>query len=629
VALPDDCATIWSEECQFRFLRLEIAERVRVCRSWRCLLIAQGTPAVMAPGAKMSSQRAAVAIGVVTLAALVVLWGLSAYRLRFGVDLTDESFYVAVPYGIAVGARPLVTEQNVLVVPALLTVPLMRLWVRLLGNTGLVLAMRCGFELMVTAAAAVCAWGLRDATRSRWPALAAFLLIAAVPYSIPSLSYNTISQSLVVVGLMASLACVRPTGGVRWPWLVVAGGALSLAAVAYPPLIPLGFAQMAVLAWYLPRNSRWAGIVVFAVAAAAAAVVVVAQVLPVTGQQVSQFIAFNRAVSDSAGIAGGTSKLHALVDTAAVHVLANAWALIVLVVAAGLARFVDRRWRYLIAALPVVLWFSGSGETAAASLLIIWFIGLTAPIALFFEDRPKATHRLLLVVWAPSVLAGLLTGYTSSGGLPNAGIGMMAAAVVSLALFIGILVPRVGEQVQVTSAAAGAILGLGLFALLLSQQWGFVYRDAPVGQLTAAVPSGPFAGLVTTPERAGELVSLESDLARVLGGGGRLLAYYRFPAAYLFARTPLAAPSAWIDPGLSQSTYGLIAAYYDSSDAARPTAVVVTDNPDAAPAAAGLIRQSRLGGPARLLEQRLGIGSVFAIAVQRSQYSILVRASSP
>ena len=556
----------------------------------------------------------AMVIGGIIAVAVLALWALSILRLHFGVDFTDEAAYVAMPYGIALGAKPLVGEQHVLVLASLLTAPLVRAWVGLFGNSGLVLAMRYGFEVMVAGVCAVSAWALWDTTRSPWVSLAALLPIAAVPFSIFSLSYNTMSQSLLTVGLMASVVSVRRDATVRWPWLAVAGGAMSLAVVAYFPLLLVGLIQMVVLAWYLPRGSRWKGTGVYVIAAFAAAAVVLAQALPLTVQQVTQFITFNRVLYAGGAVGGGTSKLLGLVTSGATYILGHGWAVLVLALAVGLARLVDRRWRYLMALLPLVLWLGVPVGSGRGALLTIWFVGSLAPLALLFEERPAATSRLLLTVWAPSVLAGLLTGYTSSNGLPNAGIGMMPAAIVSLALMIALLVPQPGEHLYAARLAAGAVLFLGLLALLVNQQYRFVYRDASVAKLTAQVPSGPFKGLFTTPDRADEIRSLEIDLAGSLGSRGHLLSYYDFPAGYLFAHTPAAAPTVWVVENSSPAFYKYVAAYYDEKDVVEPTVILVT-NP--AP-----------GDPALPIEKRLGIVPPVAPSIQRPHYSILLRTST-
>jgi hypothetical protein len=77
------------------------------------------------------------------------------------------------------------------------------------------------------------------------------------------------------------------------------------------------------------------------------------------------------------------------------------------------------------------------------------------------------------------------------------------------------------RSVWVPAAAVG---------LLLVFQWGFVYRDKPVGDLSCRVQSGPYRGIFTTPERCAFLRQLEADLKRHRSGRHSVLFYPGFQA---------------------------------------------------------------------------------------------------
>jgi hypothetical protein len=80
------------------------------------------------------------------VAILVAVAALSftEWRLWQGMDLADESFYVAVPYRFSVGTRPFVDELSFLQVPAFLTYPLVKPFVALQGGhaDGIMMYMR-------------------------------------------------------------------------------------------------------------------------------------------------------------------------------------------------------------------------------------------------------------------------------------------------------------------------------------------------------------------------------------------------------------------------------------------------------------------------------------------------------
>jgi hypothetical protein len=77
----------------------------------------------------------------VTLLVLVV--GATWCRLFIGVDHTDESLYIAMPYRLWLGDRPLIDEYSVVQFSAILLEPFVGAYVKLTGGTdGIILYFR-------------------------------------------------------------------------------------------------------------------------------------------------------------------------------------------------------------------------------------------------------------------------------------------------------------------------------------------------------------------------------------------------------------------------------------------------------------------------------------------------------
>ena len=94
-------------------------------------------------GREAGRSRLTRARGWLALASVGVAAALTYGRLYYGVDLTDESFYVAVPYRFALGARPLIDETNIVPqTPGLLLYPFLKLWDSLVGLDGVMLYAR-------------------------------------------------------------------------------------------------------------------------------------------------------------------------------------------------------------------------------------------------------------------------------------------------------------------------------------------------------------------------------------------------------------------------------------------------------------------------------------------------------
>src|SRR5580700_10165291 len=83
-------------------------------------------------------------LGRAALAALALaVVAVSYWRLSYGVDFTDEAWYVAVPYRFVLGGRPYVDELSVpQTTAAVLLYPFLWAYHALAGRTGIVLFVR-------------------------------------------------------------------------------------------------------------------------------------------------------------------------------------------------------------------------------------------------------------------------------------------------------------------------------------------------------------------------------------------------------------------------------------------------------------------------------------------------------
>jgi hypothetical protein len=127
--------------------------------------------------------------------------GLTYWRLYYGIDFTDESYYVAVPFRLVLGARPFVDETAVAQqLAAILIYPFVRAYYAVAGQTGIVLFLRhLQFLFSLTVALAV-VFALRSVLETRRAVLVGLAVVAFVPFNIHSLSYNTLGGGLFTAG---------------------------------------------------------------------------------------------------------------------------------------------------------------------------------------------------------------------------------------------------------------------------------------------------------------------------------------------------------------------------------------------------------------------------------------------
>ena len=472
----------------------------------------------------------------VAVAAAIAVVGITSWRNLYGVDLTDESFYVVLPWRFADGARPFVDETTVAQQAGLLVFPFVWVWRELVGVDGVVLFVRhlqLLFSLLVAAAVFI---GLRDVLRNASAALlAAVAAVAFVPFDIHSLSYNTLGGGLLTAGCMLGYRSLAPRSSSRW--LVVAGVCHGLAVFAYPSL------AMAVVAGFAARLAldppRWRREVV-AFGLPSLAVFGVAMGVVVGSAGVHAVADGYRRSSRYLGHSSSAGKLAEVFD--------HQWTTLhywwLLLPALTLLLLVWRGRRQLAVPLLVVLPLLCVPVSAGRALdsytssleFVAHYGALALPLLVLVWQRADA-RRLFAAVWVPALLAGFATAWSSNNGAVNFGVGFLPAIFVTTAFLVWSLE-------AVTTARLGFLPALAVPALLLVLGWP-AYRDGPMSTLDATVSSGPFAGLRTSLNKKLWLEEIARDLDRV-GPHCRIVFFRDFPAGYLVSHSQADTSSAWI-----------------------------------------------------------------------------------
>jgi hypothetical protein len=446
------------------------------------------------------------------------------WRLFYGIDFTDESYYVAVAYRFVLGAKPFVDETSVQqTTTGILLYPFVRLYHDLAGRTGIVLFVRNLHFAMALALGTVTWLALRRLLGLRTAALVGIAAFVFVPFDIPSVSYDSAGSAFFTAGcLLGFLARSDPRA--RLP----AGIALGVAAFAYPPLL-VGVVAVCALhlarrAWSLVATALGLPLAGFAALAATAG----------PGRIVDDY----RHASRYTGEGGGLSKLREI----AVHQWSTfpywyAAAAVVVVLALTWRRL--RPLAALAVALAPLAFFPPRPGWYAASLEYAAHLGwLAVPLAVGLRRDGRAVE-LFRLVWLPALVAGVTTAYSSGNGGVNLGVGFFPAAIAAVALAalaVQTLAPRRPELAALPVAlAAGA---LAVFSLVP------VYRDGSLATLDARVHGGPYAGLVTSDRKRAVLLRLEHDLTRV-GPRCTLSAFADFPAGYLLTSARIDTNAVW------------------------------------------------------------------------------------
>ncbi len=418
----------------------------------------------------------------------------------------------------------------------------MRIYHALVGVDGVVLFVRhlqFVFSLLVGGTVFV---ALRGVLRSGAAALLlAICAVAFVPFDIHSLSYNTLGGGLFTAGCLLGYLSLERESSLAW--LVLGGLCHGLAVFAYPSL------AVAVAVCFLLRlglaRQRWRReILGFGVPAVAAAGVAMGTVVALAG--LHQVTAGYRRSSDYLGHSGSAGKL--------VDVLHHQWTTLhfwyVLFPVLALLGLVWRSRRRLapllllplpLLVLPGSLYHSFDSPPYTATLEYASHYGaLALPLLALVWQRPAA-RRLFVAVWLPAFAGGLMTGYSSTNGGVNFGIGFFPAVFVTTAFLLW----SFEDSRSARSRPRPVVWPAVLVPALLVVMGGQVYRDGPFSDLSAAVSGGAYAGIRTSLNKKLFLEQFERDLARI-GPRCTIVFFKDFPAGYLLTDAKPDTNSAWI-----------------------------------------------------------------------------------
>jgi hypothetical protein len=400
--------------------------------------------------------------------------------------------------------------------------------------TGIVLFVR-HLQLVLSLVVAFAVYGsVRLLLDVRRAAVVALACVAFVPFAIHSVSYDSAGSALFTAGCLLGL---RPLIEPRRRWSGIAGGmCLGLAAFAYPPLmIPV---TVCVAVQLVLRRGRGVAGAVLALGLPLAGMGVL-----VASAGLSRVVDDYRRSARFLGQAGGTAKI-AEIGRHAVTTFPMWWAVLPALALLGLA------WRYrralalpLLLALPFLV-LPPTLDSFRASLDYAAHLGLLGLPFFFLVRRRRGALPLLLAVWLPGFVAGLTTAYSSANGGVNFAVGGFPAAVATAVFLVLACEDALASLPRLDARLVALVPAMAVLVMLTIADTWPVYRDSNLSALTARVPSGPYAGLVTTPWKARYVVRMQHDLAR-FGPRCTILFFDDFPAGYLLSEAKPDTNAAW------------------------------------------------------------------------------------
>jgi hypothetical protein len=514
-------------------------------------------------------------LAVMVAACATLVLGVTYARHFYGLDFTDESYYLAVPYRFVLGARPFVDEtwppQQT---AALLAYPLIAAYHVAIGVDGLFLFVR-QLHFVFTCGVASCVFlGLRPFLGTMKSVLPSLLPVAFIPFNLPDLSYNTMGSGFFVAGCFLG---VRFLFTRQRSFLAAAGLMHGLAIFVYLPLIVPSFVCGLLLA--LRSEERRLRILGQYVLAATIPLAVLGGLIANAGlgnvrDMISNALSFG-------GEGGGIDKAASLPGALVQTVLGAPLGVVAVVTVLALSHLRPRLVRWLLPLIPLLLVPAQELGKVQASLDYVTIYGMAAlPLFLLLRDD-AAQQSVFLAVWPAAFVGGLVTAWSSNNGVINFGLGFAPAPIVTTVLLTeGFARARRASAGRGPVPQVGTFAASGALAVLLGLQFTSVYRDGDFRSLRSRVRTGPFAGIYTTSEKRHFIAAISTDLRTLAPPTCRILFYDSFPAGYLLTSSRGYTNSVWLfrAPTSKEATYRRVLLRYYAKSRSLPDIVVRMSN---------------------------------------------------
>jgi hypothetical protein len=463
-------------------------------------------------------------------------------RLFFGVNFSDEAHYIAIPYRFVTGSLPFQDDSTCLLMFSFLSYPFYKLFHLLSNSTDALVIFARQCYLVCAMCAGLLVYGFVRRLLSMPEALlVALLMVAFVPGNIHSLSYNTFTLLLFPLGLLFSAYGVIEG---RMTYAGIAGMFMMLVIMAYPPMLMPILAGLALSLWCV--RTKW--LKFFGYYALGMTVVVAVAMTPFLMHASLEALRENWDffVNPTGSQGGGLGKLR---DMCLAGFMGSYRSIIVGAAAMLLILQYRKNCPKLVLMLPVVPVlmammnrypvynsFAAHGFALSLALLTPFFI---------MQAKPEP-RRLALLIWIPSVIAALTTGYSSNNGFVNLIIGFFPGVITCMVLVL--LAVRNGDAVSGPSLNMRIAFLASIVLVFVYYQYTTVYNDGRLQDLTQQVTVGPYKYLMTAPIKANFAEQITQDVRYLADDEGvaSVAFFYEFPAGYLLTTLHPAVNTVWL-----------------------------------------------------------------------------------
>lgn len=427
--------------------------------------------------------------------------------------------------------------------------PFYALYVRLNGSSdGVILCFRIAYAFFSTALALIVYRALCP-RKGVWPVLAGVLinLFYAVGY-LGAFSYNTLATNFLALSTAGLYLYARGAGGRLLPF--GCGAAYAVAAASYPYLAGLYFAGLALA--LLPRaGKRWRVFFVYATLGVAAVAIPYLAFLLRGGSFSDLARCFQFILRDPEHVAKPPLRKAYEYVRWLIRVFGPSLAPSVALIAAIAFKRLTRRAiggvegrALLMLGAAACAWQTAEGwNYECAALFALALYGFTA-----FIMAEKPDRAMFAGMFLPGFYFSVAMYFSSNTGFRSLSSGLAVSAAAACCLVwdaLHALEPAEPSRLRRAAAAASA---LGLAAVVAATGFmriGPLVRPEQPDQTSARIESGPGAGLLVSPDEAGQYQAVYDTIRQYASGEGNLIITRLAPWAYMVSPMRCGAPTTW------------------------------------------------------------------------------------
>lgn len=472
---------------------------------------------------------------------VTVLIIIALIRCFFGVEITDEAFYIADSISMANGAIPYATHWFQSSGYAVVAAPFIKLYYLLTGGyEGIFLYTRIMYTLVKLF---LLIWGglvIRNTYSTRIAVLFLAPMILFAPHSVSNFSYNTVPLLLRIVAICYMTRLLKKRNNRD---AVVMAMLIAVATFLNPTNAIMAIWYFVVLLVFSVRNITYRSSVWQYVMAGLSTALIVCLILCFMSGSVHKFIeGFMLSLKYNPYFYHKEWNIpyHWIYIQ---DMLFGAVCCLCLCFVCYILMFKvpERKKRAILATQIGMMIFIAvicirycRDVRVIMRVMMGGLLFIPPALCIVYKTLDK---KLLLVWWFPSILHMVFSSATAYYGISGREY-LLLPAVLTVTLYSE-------ELFKENNIRFFSLLPVCLSFALACSLYGYTYRDADVWECDTRIDKGIYKGIFTTKEKGEYLVELENYIHEVTTPDDYVFAQQEFHALYIMSEGKMLAPAAW------------------------------------------------------------------------------------